>query len=45
MSTFRAFWHYGPPEKPEMVTGMDVVIWDGERAKVLYAFVNPPTDA
>ncbi len=40
---FRAFWRYGPPEKPEMVTGMDFVIWDGERAKVLYAFVNPPT--
>jgi hypothetical protein len=39
---FRAFWRYGPPEKPEMVTGMDFVIWDGELAKVLYAFVNPP---
>jgi hypothetical protein len=40
---FRAFWRYRPPEKPEMVTGMDFVIWDGERARVLYAFVNPPT--
>jgi hypothetical protein len=42
---FRAFWRYGPPEKPEMVTGMDFVIWDGERARVLYAFVNTPTDS
>jgi hypothetical protein len=34
---------YWPPEKPEMVTSMDFAIWDGERVKVLYAFVNPPT--
>jgi hypothetical protein len=40
---FRAFWQYGFPEKPEMVTGMDLVTWDGERARVLYAFVNPRT--
>ncbi|HVC76396.1 MAG TPA: hypothetical protein VND96_07760 [Candidatus Micrarchaeaceae archaeon] len=40
---FRAFRRYVPPEEPEMVTGMDLVTWDGERAKVLYAFLNPPT--
>jgi hypothetical protein len=39
---FRAFWRFGPPENPEVVTGMDFVIWDGERARALYAFVNPP---
>jgi hypothetical protein len=37
---FRAFWHFGPPENREVVTGMDFVIWDGERASALYAFVN-----
>jgi SnoaL-like domain len=39
---FRAFWRFGPPEKPDAVTGMDFVVWDGERASVLYAFVNRP---
>ena len=39
---FRAFWRFGPPENREVVTGMDFVIWDGERATALYAFVTPP---
>ena len=39
---FRAFWRFGPPENREVVTGMDFVIWDGERANALYAFVNRP---
>jgi hypothetical protein len=39
---FRAFWRFGPPQSREIVTGMDFVIWDGERASALYAFVNPP---
>jgi hypothetical protein len=41
---FRAFWNAGPAEAPDAVSGMDFVIWDGERASVLYAFVNPPVD-
>jgi hypothetical protein len=39
---FRAFWRFGPPENPDLVTGMDFVIWDGERANSLYAFVKRP---
>lgn len=39
---FRAFWRFGPPEDREIVTGMDFIIWDGERAHALYAFVKPP---
>ena len=39
---FRAFWRFGPPEKPDAVSGMDFVIWDGERASAVYAFVNAP---
>jgi len=29
-NVFRAFWRYGPPAKPEMVTGMDFGIRDGD---------------
>ncbi len=42
---FRAFWTFGPPETPDAVSGMDFVIWDGERASALYAFVNAPAGA
>ena len=39
---FRAFWRFGPPERPDAVTGMDFVVWDGQRASALYAFVERP---
>jgi hypothetical protein len=42
---FRAFWRFGPPQNRDIVTGMDFVIWDGERASALYAFVNLPVGA
>ena len=42
---FRAFWTFGPQESPAAVAGMDFVIWDGERAQALYAFVNAPAAA
>ena len=41
---FRAFWSFGPPEHPDAVSGMDFVIWDGERASALYAFVDRPAE-
>jgi hypothetical protein len=41
---FRAFWQFGPPNNRGVVTGMDFVIWDGERASALYAFVEAPLE-
>jgi hypothetical protein len=36
----RAYWTFGPPEKPAAVDGMDFAIFDGDKIKTLYAFVN-----
>jgi len=36
----RAYWTFGPPEKPEAVNGMDFAILDGDKIRSLYAFVN-----
>jgi SnoaL-like domain len=41
-SAFLAAWRFGPPEQPGVVTGSDFVLWDGERASELYAFVRRP---
>jgi hypothetical protein len=41
-NAFLAGWRFGPPEEPEAVTGSDFVLWDGERASELYAFVRLP---
>ena len=41
-NAFLAAWRFGPPHKPGAVTGSDFVIWDGERATELYAFVKRP---
>jgi SnoaL-like domain len=41
----RAFWSFGPDEQPDAVTGMDFILWDGERANALYAFLTRPADA
>jgi len=38
----RAFWNFGPPEHPDVVTGMDFVILDGDKIGALYAFVERP---
>jgi hypothetical protein len=39
---FLARWYFGPPDNPQVVSGSDFVLWDGERASVLYAFVTLP---
>ena len=41
-NAIRAFWHFGPPDNPGAVSGMDFVILDGEKASSLYAFVDDP---
>ena len=40
----RAFWTFGPESKPDAVHGMDFVLWDGTRARALYAFVTVPAE-
>jgi hypothetical protein len=39
----RAFWHFGPPDNPHAVSGMDFVILEGEKVSRLYAFVDDPS--
>lgn len=41
-NAIRAFWHFGPPDNPLAVSGMDFVILTGERVSSLYAFVDDP---
>ena len=41
-NAIRAFWHFGPPENPRVVSGMDFVILTGERVSSLYAFADDP---
>ena len=36
----RAFWQFGPAEKPQAVTGMDFVLLEGGRVRTLYAFLD-----
>jgi hypothetical protein len=38
------FWHFGPPDKPDTVTGQDVVVLKDGRIQKLYAFIDglPP---
>lgn len=42
-NAIRAYWHFGPPENPQAVSGMDFIIWDGEKVSALYAFVDTPS--
>ncbi len=39
----RAYWHFGPPAKPDAVSGMDFIILSDDKANSLYAFVDAPT--
>jgi hypothetical protein len=39
-ATIRAYWFFGPPDKPRAVSGMDFVILDGGQARTLYAFLD-----
>ena len=41
----RAYWTFGPPEKPRAVDGMDLLVLDGDKVKTLYAFVSAPPAA
>ena len=38
----RAFWQVGPPQEPDKVTGMDLVILEGASIKRLYVFLDAP---
>jgi hypothetical protein len=40
-NAIRAYWFFGPPERPRAVTGMDFIILDGGKARTLYAFLDP----
>lgn len=42
-NAIRAFWHFGPPDNPQAVSGMDLVILDGDKVGNLYAFVDDPS--
>ncbi len=43
-NAIRASWNFGPPERPDAVTGMDFVIFDGEKISQVFAFVEPPVE-
>lgn len=38
----RVMWTLGPDARPDAVSGMDFVLWDGTRARAIYAFVTRP---
>jgi hypothetical protein len=38
----RAFWQVGPPDQPDKVSGMDMVILDGAVISRLYVFLDAP---
>jgi hypothetical protein len=39
-NAIRAYWHMGPPDKPQAGSGMDFVILQGDKVSLLYAFVG-----
>jgi hypothetical protein len=43
-NAIRASWEFGPPERPNAVTGMDFIILDGDKISQLFAFVEPPVE-
>ncbi len=38
----RLAWAFGPPEDPERVTGLDVIVVRGNRIAALYTFLDHP---
>jgi len=40
--SIRAFWHFGPAEKPQAVTGMDFILLNAGSVRTLYAFLEAP---
>ena len=43
-AAIRASWNFGPPERPDAVTGMDFVLLVGDKISQLFAFVEPPVE-
>jgi hypothetical protein len=39
----RPCWNFGPPTKPDAVSGMDFTILSDGKVGTLYAFVDAPT--
>ena len=39
----RPYWNFGPPAKPDAVSGMDFIILSDGKVRALYAFVDAPT--
>ncbi|AYJ50963.1 nuclear transport factor 2 family protein [Rhodococcus sp. P1Y] len=37
----RISWALSPPDGPAVVTGMDVVVFDGDKISKLYTFLDP----
>jgi hypothetical protein len=38
----RLRWQFGPAGAPPVVTGMDIAVFDHERIRALYAFLDQP---
>jgi SnoaL-like domain len=38
----RTIWTLGPPDRPDLVTGMDFALLENDRITRLYAFVDEP---
>ena len=38
----RTYWNFGPPAKPDAVSGMDFIILSDDKVRTLYAFVDAP---
>jgi SnoaL-like domain len=38
----RLAWSFGPPEDPQRITGLDVIVVRGDRIAALYTFLDQP---
>ncbi len=38
----RVMWTFGPDARPDAVSGMDFMLWDGTRVRAIYAWVSRP---
>ena len=38
--SIRAFWHFGSAEKPQAITGMDLVVLKAGSLRTMYAFLG-----
>jgi hypothetical protein len=37
----RLAWSFGPPDDPQRITGLDVIVVNADRVAALYTFLNP----